>query len=68
MHARVGGEGWEVGGEDAGVAFGVVVLVLGEHGPHASVDAVAGAGDEAGGSVGCWVYGREDELGRGHLL
>ena len=45
MHADVGSESREIGGEDRGVALGVVVFVFGEGRPHAPVDAVAGARD-----------------------
>ena len=44
-HPDIGREGGEVGRVDAGVGGRVVVFVGGERGPHAAVDAEAGAGE-----------------------
>lgn len=45
FHANIGGEGRQLGFIDALILGSVVVLVLREFGPHATVDAVAQTGD-----------------------
>lgn len=70
LHPHIRREGREIAVVDARVLGGVVVLVFGQLGPHAAVDAEPEAGHVGGrgfGVVGGGVQGGEDEFGGGHL-